>query len=219
MNDAEHHGLIERALEGDEEALAAAFTHYRPRLRTMVALRLHPLLQRRVDASDVLQDAFVELSRQLPEFSKKRDLPFFLWLRLVIGKCLIQLHREHLDAKKRSVKLEVSIHGGGMPEATSISLASQLLGHFTAVSQQAMRAEAHAQLHERLASMDPIDREILALRHLEELSTREAALELGIAENTASKRYGRALRRLRDILAKVPGLLPDGVEQVEERGP
>ena len=91
MDNADHDTLIERALGGDEEALATAFTHYRPRLRTMVALRLHPRLQRRIDASDVLQDAFVELSRQLPEFSKKRDLPFFLWLRLVTGQRLAHI--------------------------------------------------------------------------------------------------------------------------------
>ena len=183
-------------------------------------VRLRSRLQRRVDASDVLQDAFVELSRQLPEFSKKRALPFFLWLRLVTGQRLTQVHRDHLDAKKRSAKLEVSMHRGRrMPQATSISFASQLLGHFTSVSQQAMRAEAHAQLHEGLASMEPADREILALRHLEELSTREVAIELGIEENTASKRYGRALRRLRNILAKVPGLLPDGVGDAQERQP
>ncbi len=202
---SEDNEVIRRALEGNEHALAEAFTHFRGRLRAMVHLRLHPRLHRRVDPSDVLQEAFVELQRQLPDFAEKRPLPFFLWLRSVTGQILGKVHRRHLDAGMRDAKLEISMHAGRMPQASSYSLASRLVGKLTTASEKAIRAEVHAQVHEFLESMDPMDREILTLRHLEELSNKDAAIELGIEADAASKRYLRALKRFREVLAATPG--------------
>ena len=202
---SEDNELIRRVLEGNPHALAEAFTHFRGRLRAMVHLRLHPRLHRRVDPSDVLQEAFVELQRQHPEFVEKRPLPFFLWLRSVTGQTLGKVHRRHLDAGVRDSKLEVSLHAGRTPQASSYSLAARLVGKLTTASDAAIRAEVHAQVHEFLESMDPMDREILTLRHLEELSNKEAALELGIEADAASKRYLRALKRFGDVLAATSG--------------
>ena len=199
--------LIERASGGDETALAELFDAYRPRLKAMVSLRLDRRLQGRVDASDVLQDAYLELARRLPEFREQEGMPFFLWLRLVTGQRLLHVHRRHLQTAMRDVSQEISIYRGTMPQASSISLAGQLLGRMTSVSHRAIRAEVQVKLQESLNALDPIDREILVLRHFEELSNKEAALVLGLSKTATSNRYVRALKRLGDVLAEIPGLL------------
>ncbi|MEM7232480.1 MAG: sigma-70 family RNA polymerase sigma factor [Planctomycetota bacterium] len=203
----EYDELAERALAGDETALAEAFERDRARLRRMILLRLDARLERRVDASDILQESFIELSRQLPEFAESRHLPFFLWMRFVTGNRIAKAHRQHLDAKMRDARMEVSMNGGKVPQATSLALASQLLGRITSPSERAIKAEARAQLQIALNDMDPIDREILSLRHLEDLTNKEAALELGLDKSAATKRYMRALRRLRETMNRIPGLM------------
>lgn len=200
-------GLIERARLGDEAALAELFDRDRPRLRAMVNLRLDRRLQGRVDASDVLQDAYLDLARRLPEYREQEGLPFFLWLRLITGQRLLHVHRRHLQTAKRDASQEISIYRGTMPQASSLSIAGQLLGRMTSVSQRAIRAEVQVKLQEALNVLDPIDREILVLRHFEELSNGEAALVLGLTKTAASNRYVRALKRLGEVLAAVPGLL------------
>jgi RNA polymerase sigma-70 factor (ECF subfamily) len=107
----------------------------------------------------------------------------------------------------RNAELEVSLYRGALPPASTVFLASQLLGRFTSVSEKAIRAEIQIKLQEALNAMDPTDREILALRHFEELSNQETAALLDISPAAASKRYIRALKRLKDALAQVPGLL------------
>ena len=105
----------------------------------------------------------------------------------------------------RDVRREVSLHHGALPDATSAALAAQLLGHHTRPSEAAVRAEAKVRLQEALNGMDPIDREVLALRHFEQLTNAEVARVLQIKEAAAGKRYLRALGRLREILAQLPG--------------
>ena len=132
-------------------------------------------------------------------------MPFFLWLRLVVGQRLVDEHRKHLGAAARDAGREISLYRGALPETTSAALAAQLLGRLTAPSQAAIRAERKIHLQEALNSLDPIDREVLALRHFEELSNGEAAAVLGLDKSAASKRYARALIRLKDVLASRPG--------------
>ena len=199
--------LIDRAAAGDRAALAALFDRYRSRLRQMVRLRLDRRLQGRVDASDVLQDAYLDVTRQLPHYLHKREMPFFLWLRLVTGQRMMRIHREHLGAAARDVGREVSLYKGALPQASSVSLAAQLLGRYTTASQAVSRAEIQVQIQAALNGMEAIDREIIALRHFEELSNSEAAEVLGIEASAASKRYVRALKRLQAVLQNVPGLL------------
>ena len=133
-------------------------------------------------------------------------MPFFLWLRYITGQRLIMLHRKHLGAQMRDAGQEVSLYQGSLPQATSISLAQQLLGRFTSVSHAAVRAELQVKVQEALNSMDPIDREVLALRHFEMLSNAETAEVLGLTKTAASNRYIRALGRLKEILAVIPDL-------------
>lgn len=192
--------LLDRVRTGDRSALDSIFSRYRDRLTLMVQLRLDRRLQGRIDPSDVLQDAFLDVIRNLPGYLADPRAPLFIWLRYVVGMRLKALHRHHLGTKQRDAKLEVSIYQGPLPEANSAALAAQLLGNLTSPSEVAVRAEQMLRLQGTLNSMDEIDREILALRHFEGLSRSEAAQELGIEEAAASKRYLRALQRLRKLL-------------------
>jgi RNA polymerase sigma-70 factor (ECF subfamily) len=197
--------LLDQARAGDTQALATLFDRYRDRLRHMVRLRLDRRLSGRLDPSDVLQEAFVEASKRLTPKPRERAMPAFLWLRLVTGQALIDLHRRHLGAKMRDAGLEVSLHRGSIPQASSLSLAELLLGRLTSPTLAAQRAEMQHRLQEALNRMDPIDREVLVLRHFEELSNVETAQVLGLEPTAASNRYIRALRRLKEILAGIPG--------------
>jgi RNA polymerase sigma-70 factor (ECF subfamily) len=200
--------LLARLRAGDQSALARLFDSNREKLRRMVQLRLDHRLAGRLSASDVLQEAYIDAVRRVEHYFEKPDQPFYGWLRLVVGQRLADLHREHL-AQKRNVGQEVSIHGGA-PGADSACMAAFLLGHLTSPSQAASRNEAFARLEEALNQMDPLDREVLALRHFEELSNTETAAVLGIQPPAASKRYVRALARLKEILEALPGFTSEG---------
>jgi RNA polymerase sigma-70 factor, ECF subfamily len=199
--------LLARAAAGDQTAVTELFSRYRKRLKQMIRLRLNRRLQSRVDESDILQDAFLEATRRLPDYLTNRPLPFFLWLRHITGEKLIDSHRRHLGAQMRDAAQEVSLHRGPMPEASSGSLAAWLLGRLTSPSQAAIKAETRLRVQEVLNGMDPVDREILALRHFEQLTNAEAALTLEMNESSCSSRYLRALKRLKDELSQYPGLL------------
>lgn len=198
--------LIQRAADGEEAALAELFGAYRGRLRQLVRQRLDRRLQGRVDPSDVLQEAYIDLAQKLPDYAKKPPLPFFLWLRLVVGERLPRVHRHHLGAAMRDAGREISLHQGALPPASSASLAAHLLGRITTASRAAVRAEQRLQLQEALNGMDADDREVIAPRHFEELSNDEVAAVLGLTKAAASKRYVRAMLRLKAVLASVPGL-------------
>jgi RNA polymerase sigma-70 factor (ECF subfamily) len=199
--------LLDRAISGDESALAKLFDSYRDRLRRMIRLRLDRRLSGRVDSSDVLQEAYLDVRKRLSEYTREpAAMPFNLWLRLVTGQRLTDVHRYHLGAQVRDAGQEVSLHRGPFPQADSISLAAQLLGRMTSASQAAIRAEHKLIVQEALNGMDPIDREVLALRHFEHLSNDETAQVLGLSKSAASNRYIRALKRLKEILSSIPGL-------------
>jgi RNA polymerase sigma-70 factor (ECF subfamily) len=196
---------LRRVLAGDQQALADLFARYRERLKRMVRLRLDRRLQGRLDASDVLQEAYLDVARRAPEYAANPALPFFLWLRLLTGQRLLALHRQHLGAKMRDAGQEVSLYRGALPQASSVSLAAHLLGRLTSPSLAAVRAEMQLKLQEALNGMEPLDREVLTLRHFEELSNGETAAVLGIQKAAASNRYVRALRRLKEVLSEMPG--------------
>lgn len=198
-----------RLKEGDEQALAELFSQHRERLWRMVNLRLDPRLKGRVDADDILQEAYLDATRRIEHFIGDSATSFFVWLRMIVGQTLIDVRRRHLGAQMRNAGREVSIHGRRYPQATSASLTFQLLGHLTSPSQAAVRAEATSRLEKALEDMDPIDREVLALRHFEELTNSEVAEELGIQPKAASIRYVRAVQRLKAILSQVPGFLDE----------
>jgi RNA polymerase sigma-70 factor (ECF subfamily) len=199
--------LMTRLKAGDADALAHLFGKHRDRLRQMVRLRLDRRLQGRIDPSDVLQEAFLDIYRRQSEYLADSKMPPFVWLRYLTGQRLLALHRRHLGAQIREAGREVSILAGALPQADSMSLANLLLGRLTTPSLTAMRAELQVRLQDVLNAMDPIDREVLVLRHFEELSNGETAAILGLQKAAASNRYVRALKRLTDILSTIPGFL------------
>jgi RNA polymerase sigma-70 factor, ECF subfamily len=204
-NSGETADLLERARVGDGAALNELFTRHRDRLRRMVEMRLDWRLRARLDASDVIQDAYLEVAQRLEEYLRNPTLPFFLWLRLVVGEQLVNLHRHHLGAQARDVGREVSLYREALPAASSAALAAQLLGKHTSPTQAAIRAERLLRLQAAVNQLDPLDREVLSLRHFEHLTRAETARMLGIEESAAAKRYIRALKRLKDTLADMPG--------------
>jgi len=202
---SETEALIRRVEGGDERAVSELFARHRDRLRRMVKLRLDRRLQGRLDASDVLQEAYLDVAKRAGEYRANPTMPVFLWLRLITGQRLMALHRMHLGAQMRDVGQEVSIHRGALPPASSISIAAMPLGRITSPTRAASRAELQVRLQDVLNSMDPIDREVLTLRHFEELGNSETAQVLGITKSAASSRYIRAVMRLKKELASVPG--------------
>src|SRR4051812_11236556 len=203
--DPEELELIRRAGAGDSAGLEGLLERYRDRLRRMIKLRLDRRLQGRVDPSDVIQEAHLEVSRGLAEYLRDPSLPFFLWLRLVTGQKLALVHRQHLGVQARDAGREVSLYRGALPEATSAALAARLIGKQTSPSHAAAGAELKIRLQEALNLMDELDREVLALRHFEQLTNAETARALGISETAACNRYVRALERLKKILTGPAG--------------
>ena len=192
--------LLVRLKQGDKEALAELFSIYRDWLRRIVDLRLDPRLCGRISGSDVLQDAYLDAEQRLPHFLKS-EMPFHLWLRWVMCQRLVDVHRCHL-AQMRDAGREITLNGGAMPQASSVTLVRHFAGTVDSPSEAAIKREEAAALEAALEQMDPLDREVLTLRHFEELSNEEVAQVLGLQESAASNRYVRALKRLRDALAR-----------------
>ncbi len=207
--DRETLSLVEQAIQGDSRAWRHLMEDHRARLRRMVALRMDRRLQGRVDPSDIIQESYIDAARRLPEYVTNPKMPFFVWLRWLVGQRLMEQHRRHLGVQARDVSREVSLYHGAFPEATTADLATNLLGRLDSPSQEAIQIEQQKQIQEALDSLDPIDREVLVLRHFEQLSNGEAAEVLSLDKSAASKRYTRALLRLKSVLSGMPGGLKD----------
>jgi RNA polymerase sigma-70 factor (ECF subfamily) len=196
-------GLAERARAGDAAALAALFQRHGPRLRALVRLRMDPRLRGRLDESDVLQESWLDCQRRFEEWRTGSDLPAFLWLRLLAAQKLAEMHRRHLGTAARDAGRERREAAG--PPAHASSMADRLAADLTSPSQAAARAEETGRVLAALEGLDETDREVLALRHFEELTNDQVAAVLGITKAGASNRYIRALRRLRAALGDRPG--------------
>jgi RNA polymerase sigma-70 factor (ECF subfamily) len=201
--------MLARAAAGDGAAWGALVTAHQERLLRMVAFRMDPRLQGRVDAADVVQDAFVEASRGREAYFGAPVMSLFLWLRGVVSNKLLEVHRYHLGTHRRDAKLDRPLEGPGSSDDTSAALWAHLTASGTRPSVAAVRGEVNERLAEALDTMDPTDREVLAMRHFEQLTNAEAAQVLGIQERAAAKRYLRALERLKKILAELPGGLSE----------
>lgn len=192
-------------LAGDVKALARLFDQQRDRLWKIVSFRLDPRLNRRVDPDDVLQEAYIAAAQRLAHFDG--SISPFLWLRLMVMQTVVDVHRRHLGAQARSAQREIAWQGPGDASASGHSLAEFFVASLTSPTQAALRGELSKQLVAALETMEPIDREVLMLRHFEELSNNEVAAVLGIQPKASSIRYVRAIQRLKDILVKIPGVL------------
>ncbi len=192
---------LQRAREGDVSAVGPLLEEYRGRLARMVNLRLDPRLAGRVDASDVLQESYVEITERLPRYLAEERMPFFLWVRFLVAQKLAQVHRRHLGTRGRDAAREVPLAPRVGPDASSLAVASAYLAHSETPSQVVGAEEERERVRRALDALSPMDREVLVLRHFEELSNSEVATLLGLAPSAASARYVRALQRLSGAVA------------------
>ena len=201
--------LATRLREGDEQALAELASTHQERLWRMIDFRLDDRLYGRLDPDDVLQEAYLAAAQRLEHFRNNPRLSPFVWFRMIVLQTLVDLHRVHLGVKMRDAGKEIAMERCAYPQTTCASLASWFAESLTSPSQAAARAEQADKIEEAIESMDPIDREVLALRHFEDLTNSEVAEVLGIQQKAASIRYFRALRRLKSVLAELPGMLDE----------
>jgi RNA polymerase sigma-70 factor (ECF subfamily) len=191
--------LVGRAAAGESAAREELLTRHRDRLRRAVALRLDRRLVARVDASDVVQEVMAEAAGKLSDYLLHRPLPFYTWLRQLALERLVQLHRRHVRAEKRSVIRE-ELHSPEVADESRCELADRLLGTCGTPLAAVLRDELRRRVHDVLGRLPELDREVLVLRHLEQLSTRESAEALGVTEGTVKTRHLRALRRFRELI-------------------
>lgn len=203
--DSQVNQLLERASNGDRDALGLLFERFQDRLVKIVKFRMDTRVRGRLDPADVLQEAFIEATQRFPDYSESREMPFFLWLRFITVQRLLQVHRRHLGVKGRDAARDVSIFTAPQPQATSVVIAAHLLGRQTSPSMAAVRAEMQMQVERSLNAMDPIDREVLALRHFEQLANVEVAKLLDLSTTAASNRYIRAVKRLKQVMGEMHG--------------
>lgn len=192
--------LLDRLRSGDSAAVGALFELFRERLWRMLFVRVDPRLSSRVSLDDILQETFLDVAQRIHEYLADPAVPIYVWLRFLAIQRMQMLYRVHVEAQMRAVGAEVPLPRGGTTFASAESMAGQLLGHLTSPSQAAIRRELQDRLRAALEEMEPLDREVLALRHFEELGNNEVAEVLGISKDAASKRHMRALKRLKEIL-------------------
>lgn len=201
--------LLVRAAAGDKAAWGALLVVHERRLTRMVAFRMDPRVRGRIDAGDVVQEAFVEASKHREDYFRARAVPLFLWLRGVVSNKLLEIHRHHLGTYMRDAKRDRPLDCPVGSDDTSAALCAHLTAGLTRASVAAVGGEVKARLAEALDGMNPTDREVLAMRHFEQLTNAEAAQVIGIEERAAAKRYLRALERLKQILSQMPGGLSE----------
>lgn len=185
-----------------KELLTREFSLHRERLWRTVHTRMDSRLYGRVDPDDVLQEAYLDAMKRVNHFAEELTYTPFVWLRLIVGQTLINVHRRHIGAKKRDASMERSVNQAlnFQMGATSKAMAIQLAANHTSPSQAAMRSELVESLESALETMTDIDREILTLRHFEDMSNSEVAELLGIEQKAASIRYVRAVQRLKKCM-------------------
>jgi RNA polymerase sigma-70 factor (ECF subfamily) len=195
--------LLQRARKGDKAARQQLLMRHRRRLQRMVALRMDRRLAARFDASDVVQEALADAASRLSDYLQRRPLPFYPWLRQLAWERLLQLHRHHLRTGKRSVTREET---GvlDLPEDSAVELAGRLVAAEASPSNHLLREELRERVRQALSQLAPRDREVLVLRHLEQLSTHEVAAVLGLTEAAVKSRHIRALERLHRVLGGNP---------------
>jgi RNA polymerase sigma-70 factor (ECF subfamily) len=189
------HGLLQQIRAGERQAFEQLFARHQAYLYRLVELRLDPKLRSRVDPSDVVQEAYLEALNRLKVYLERPALPFRLWLRQIACDRVLKVRRHHLGAARRAVSREVPL-----PERSSLVLARKLWTGDSTPSQQLDRRELARRVRQAVTRMAKADREVVMLRHFEGLSNQEVACLLGIDPAAASKRHGRAMLRLHQIL-------------------
>ncbi len=192
--------LVGSLREGDEDALGSLLLRYRGRLQRDVDQRMDARMRGRLDASDVVQEAYLDASHRIGHFLKDDNVPFFIWLRQVTRQTLIDLYRRHLRSQRRDVRREVGLARSDDSAAAGTIPGATLAADGSSPSQSVVRSETRGQIRAALSRLEPRDREVLELRHFQELTNQQVAQRLGVTQATASIRYVRALQRLKHAL-------------------
>ena len=199
-NSPETQELLDRARQGEAGAVERLLDTHREPLRRMIGLRLDPALAGRVDASDIVQDVMLEVSQRLAEYLRNPQMPFHLWVRHIAKDHMIDAHRRHRQAQRRSLDREQPILPAALADQSSLELAGQFLDRELTPATAAVRHELQRRMQQAVAELEEDDREIILMRHYEQLSNQEVATALGLTEAAASMRHLRAVRKLRAAL-------------------
>lgn len=192
--------LIEKARSGDPEARDRLLMRHRDALRRMIEMRLDRKIQRRVDASDIVQEVLVDANRRLTDYLADPKMPFHLWLRHMAKDRIIDAHRRHRVSSKRSVDREQNLAIGFNMDQSSVDLAAQICDTEATPGAAATMEELQRRFQAAIELMDPADREVIIMRHFEQLTNQDVAAALDLSAAAASMRYLRAMRRLRTML-------------------
>lgn len=188
---------IVAALREDGPAqVAELFGQASEKLKRFIMHRMDTRLLARLDWDDVLQESFIVVQRRYEEYVNSPDVPFYIWLRALTGQVLIDLHRKHLQMQMRSMNREVALEQVLPFQSSAQAMGDLLAASGTSPSNAAQRKEQATALRAVLDELSETDREVLVLRHLEQLSNGEVASIMGIDKSAATKRYIRALKRL-----------------------
>ena len=200
--DASTDQLLRRAANNDSSAVARLIASHRSKVRKMVAIRMDRRLTARVDPSDVVQETLIEATHRLPEYLQKRPIAFYPWLRELAMNRLIQLHRKHILAQRRSVNREESA-AMRLPDESETDLVRRLVTSGISASRRLEQSEARSRVKDALGRLNENDREVLVLKYLEELTAEEIADVLSVSERTVWRRHSRAIERLGELLGSL----------------
>ncbi len=196
--------LLTGARAGDDQAVDRLLDRHRDSLRKMIGMRLDHKLSRRIDVSDIVQEVLIEANRRLNDYLKNPVMPFHLWIRQIAKDRIIDAHRRHRVSGKRSVDREQPMQAAATLDQSTIDLAAQLQDHELTPAAAATQRELAVHIQAAIELLDDRDREIILMRHYEQLSNQEIASALELTEPAASMRYLRALKRLRSQLDASP---------------
>jgi RNA polymerase sigma-70 factor (ECF subfamily) len=202
-SDCDTDELVRRAAAGDETAVRGLLERHRERLARMVRTRMDPRVRGRIDPSDVVQETLAAASQKMTRYLSEQPLPFYPWLRQIAWEKLCHLHDRHLRAAKRSVLREHFFHPD-ISDESALELAERFIGQSSSPSAEALRHELRQRVRQALDALPEADREVLLLRYLEQLPSREIAIIMGVSEAAVNMRHMRSLQRMRKILSSDP---------------
>lgn len=192
--------LLRDVKDGDSQAVERLLARHRDSLHRMIQLRLDQRIKRRVDVSDVVQDVLIEANRRLKDYLQNPAMAFHLWIRQIAKDRLIDAHRRHRVSAKRSIDREQPMMVAGGVDQSSLDIVGQLCDPGITPAAAATQRELARHVETAIARLGDTDRDIILMRHYEQLSNGEIAAALGLTEPAASMRYLRAIRRLRELL-------------------
>lgn len=208
--------LLAEAKNGDPAAVNRLLERHRMSLRKLIQWRLDRRVAQRVDASDIVQDVLLEANTRLKTYLQNPQMPFHLWLRQLAQDQIVDMHRRHRGAQRRSIDREQSLASPEFNDQSGFDLMGQLADHELTPAAASIRKELEARFVAAVDELEDEDREIIVMRHFEQMGNSEVAQVLGVSAAAAGMRHLRALRKLRGILSDRPSA--SGSSESEARG-